>query len=96
MKKHSPYKIVKTVLITEKATDFMDSENKYFFSVDKRANKIEIKKSIETLFGVAISSVNTMNYDGKVKRVRGKKSGKRAGWKKAVVQLKEGSTIELY
>ena len=66
------------------------------FEVAKGANKIEIKKAVEEVFGVEVEKVTTMNYIGKPKR-QGVFQGKRADWKKAVVKLKEGSkTIELF
>ncbi len=82
-------------LITEKTTNLME-ENKYCFKVDKRANKIEIKKAVEDIFGVQVEAVNTMNMKGKPKRF-GVHRGYTSSWKKAIVTLKEGSkTIELF
>ena len=72
------------------------ADRKYTFEVAKGANKIEIKKAVEEVFGVEVEKVTTMNYIGKPKR-QGVFQGKRADWKKAVVKLKEGSkTIELF
>ena len=69
---------------------------KYTFKVAKDANKAEIAKAVEEVFGVEVEKVTTMNYIGKPKR-QGVFQGKRADWKKAVVKLKEGSkTIELF
>ncbi len=63
--------------------------------VHPNANKIEIRKAIENHFDVTVTSVNTMNYKGKRKRMRTAKYGKRPDWKRAVVTLKEGETIDV-
>jgi len=90
-----PRDIIIKPLVTEKATSLMD-EGKYVFVVDKRANKIEIRKAIESLFGVQVAVVNTINVDGKPKRV-GRHSGFRPDRKKAIIKLKEGSKpIEIF
>jgi large subunit ribosomal protein L23 len=66
------------------------SFNKYTFVVDKRANKSEIKKAVESIFGVTVEKVNTMNMLGKMKR-QGVHSGRRPSWKKAIVKLTDDS-----
>lgn len=82
-------------IITEQSMDMM-AEKKYTFEVKKDANKIEIAKAVETLFGVKVEKVTTSNYDGKVKRM-GANIGRRPSWKKAVVKLTEASkTIEFF
>lgn len=81
-------------LITERSTELM-SEGKYVFVVDKRANKIEIGKAIKEIFDVKVEKVNTANVTGKTKR-RGRTVGKRADYKKAIVKLAEGETIEFF
>jgi large subunit ribosomal protein L23 len=85
-------------LVTEKVTSFND-KGVYGFIVDNRANKVEIKKEIEKLYGVTIQQINTMRYAGK-KKVRYTKSGvnkgKRASYKKALVTLKSGNIIDFY
>ena len=75
----------------------MSSRNgKYTFKVAKNANKIEIKKAVEALFGVEVAKVNTLNVNGKAKRV-GRFEGRTSDWKKAVVTLTEDSkTIEFF
>ena len=89
------YDIIKRPIITEQSMDQV-ADRKYTFEVAKGANKIEIKKAVEEVFGVEVEKVTTMNYIGKPKR-QGVFQGKRADWKKAVVKLKEGSkTIELF
>ncbi|MDP6419116.1 MAG: 50S ribosomal protein L23 [Candidatus Krumholzibacteria bacterium] len=87
------HRIVRRVLQTEKSSQLI-AENKYVFEVDSRAGKPEVKKAVETLFGVTVEEVRTMNVRGKVKRM-GRFSGKRPDWKKAVVTLAEGNTIDL-
>jgi len=87
-------------LITEKMTNLTaDQSNKYGFIVNTKANKIEIKKAIEGKFNVNVVNVRTINYDGKTKtqfRKSGRFVGKTAKYKKAVVTLKKGETIELF
>ncbi len=79
-------------VISEQST-VLAEENKYVFVVRKSANKIEIKHAIEKLFDVAVKKVNVLNVIGKTKRVR-YKIGKKADWKKALVSLMPGETIE--
>ncbi len=93
----NPYQIVKYPLITEKSTLLREEKNKYTFRVDKRANKIEIKRAVEAIFpDVEVVSVNTLNLHGKPRRFRYNKRGKTADWKKAIVTLRPGNTIEIY
>ena len=87
------YDIVKSLLRTEKGTRLM-VENKYLFLVDKLANKIQVKRAVEDIFKVKVVSVNVLNMKGKPRRVR-YKLGKTAAWKRAVVTLKKGDTIEV-
>ena len=87
--------IIKEIQLTENGTAQSELENKYFFSVDCRANKPEIKKAVEELFNVSVKSVNTMRYEGKRKRERTVRFGKRPDWKRAIVTLQEGSRIDL-
>lgn len=87
--------IVIKPIITEKSMGAL-ADNKYTFKVAKDANKIEIAKAVEELFGVQVASVNTMNCKGRAKRV-GMSRGFTPDWKKAIVTLKEGSkTIEFF
>ena len=91
----SSYEIIKKPIITENSMDQM-AERKYTFEVAKDANKIEIKKAVEEVFGVKVEKVTTMRVLGKVKRM-GANSGKRPDWKKAIVKLTENSkTIEFF
>lgn len=87
------YKIVKSLLQTEKGT-MMLPENKYLFWVDRSANKIEIKKAVESIYNVTVVKVNTQMSRGKLKRVR-YQEGKTPDRKKAIVQLKTGDKIEI-
>jgi len=87
--------IIRRPIITEQSMDQV-ADKKYTFEVLKSANKIEIKKAVEEVFGVKVEKVTTMNYIGKPKRM-GVHLGKRADWKKAVVKLTPDSkTIELF
>lgn len=81
----NPHDIIVKPIVTERSMDVM-SEGKYTFVVDKKANKTEIKNALEKIFGVKVQKVNTMNMRGKIKR-QGRFIGKRADWKKAIVQL---------
>ena len=86
--------IIQTASLTEKSTLLGEKHNKYVFRVSPRANKIQIKHAIERLFQKKVVDVNTCNYAGKAKRVRGP-LGRRSHWKKAIVTLAEGEKIEL-
>lgn len=86
---------IKKVLLTEKGTTLTEKSNQYFFRVDRAANKLEIKSAVENLFGVKVVRVNTMNRPGKRKRERSMNYGFTSPWKRAVVTLKEGDTIDL-
>jgi len=94
--KRDPHQIIKRPLVTEKSTRLMDTENKYMFRVDPRANKMEIKEAVEKLFNVTVVNVTAMNVRGKPRRLRFGQEGKRPNWKKAIVRLKEGDSIELF
>ena len=89
------YEIIKKPVITENSMDQM-ADRKYTFEVAKDANKIEIKKAVEEVFGVKVEKVTTMRVLGKVKRM-GANSGKRPDWKKAIVKLTADSkSIEFF
>ncbi|MBU2651880.1 MAG: 50S ribosomal protein L23 [Bacteroidetes bacterium] len=92
-------KIIIKPVITEKMTDLGDKLNRYGFIVHRGANKIEIKLAIEKLYGVEVLDVNTMNYPGKIKSRYTKAgfiTGKTRAYKKAVVTLAQGETIDFY
>jgi large subunit ribosomal protein L23 len=88
-------KIVRRPMITEKSTRQKEEGRQYVFEVDRDANKIEIQSAIERLFKVKVLQVRTSNVLGKVKRL-GRRYGKRADWKKAIVTLKEGDRIDFF
>ena len=89
------YQVVQRPLLTEKGTRLKDEANQYVFRVAKRANKVEIKQAIESLFKVTVVDVRTLPVRGKTKRL-GRFQGKQADWKKAIATLKAGDSIELY
>ena len=83
-------------LITERTTDLM-AEGKYVFVVDKRANKIQIADAVREVFNVKVENVNTVNVRAKKKRMRmSRVVGKKASYKKAIVKLAAGETIEFF
>lgn len=81
-------------IVTEKSTALME-QGKYTFRVPLAATKVQIRQAVEQIFKVKVQAVNTMRYEGKVKRL-GRTQGRRSDWKKAVVALKPGETIELF
>jgi large subunit ribosomal protein L23 len=86
-------------IVTEKMTSQGDKFNRYGFLVHKRANKLQIKKAVEELYGVTVESVNTMRYGGKLKTRNtrtGLLKGRTDATKKAVVTLAEGNSIDFY
>tara|TARA_B100000965_G_C19010368_1_gene506444 strand:+ start:97 stop:387 length:291 start_codon:yes stop_codon:yes gene_type:complete len=91
--------IIKKPIITEKMTNQSEKFNRYAFVVDRKVNKIEIKKAVAEMYDVTVDSVRTMVCIGK-KRVRGTKSGmivgKTSTYKKAIVTLAEGDSIDFY
>ena len=96
MKAEHPHHVIKSPILSED-TELMAQQNKYAFKVDPRANKKQIREAIETQWSdVKVTSVNTMNYDGKQPGRRGVGSpGFKAKWKKAIVTLRDGDTIDL-
>lgn len=87
--------IIKRPLITEKTSIQKELYNQVSFEVDRKANRIEIKRAIETVFNVRVSDVKTMQVTGKIKR-RGRVIGKRRDWKKAIVTLFPGERIDFF
>ena len=81
-------------IVTEKSTALME-QGKYTFRVPLAATKIQIRQAVEQIFKVKVQAVNTMRYEGKLKRM-GRTQGRRIDWKKAVVTLKPGEAIELF
>ena len=91
--------ILKSPIITEKMTGLTEKLNRYGFRVDPNANKIEIKSAIESMYGVSVESVKTMNYGGKAKSrftKAGLLEGRTDKFKKAIVTLVEGDAIDFY
>lgn len=86
--------IIRKPVITEKSMAAM-AEGKYTFTVHMSANKVQIKNAVQEVFNVKVEDVKTMRFDGKMKRV-GVHIGRRANFKKAVVTLAEGSSIEFF
>jgi large subunit ribosomal protein L23 len=91
---YDPRDIIIRPVISEKSYD-MIAHNRYTFEVAKTASKPQIAQAVTDIFGVTVTSVNTMNVTGKPRRVRIAK-GKTRDWKKAIVTLKEGDTIEFF
>lgn len=89
-----PYQVVVRPLITEKAT-ILAGDGKYAFEVDRRANKRQIQEAVETAFSVRVMKVNTMNVRGKSRRT-GRRYTRTRDWKKAIVTLAEGDTIQIF
>ena len=87
--------IVKRALITEKGSVLRERANQYSFEVDADANKIEIKRAVESIFKVKVTDVRTQLMHGKVKRL-GRSMGRRPDWKRAIVTLAADQTIELF
>jgi large subunit ribosomal protein L23 len=90
-----PHQIIHRPIITEKGTGLKDQVNQYLFEVARDANKIEIKRAVESLFRVKVLQVRTLSMKGKNKKV-GRFVGRTPDWKKAVATLKEGDSIEFF
>jgi large subunit ribosomal protein L23 len=90
-----PHDIVLKPLLTEKMEFLKDDSGKYAFVVRGVANKIEIREAIESIYNVTVTKVAVMNLHGKKRRI-GWIQGRRSSWKKAVVTLKEGDSIEYF
>ena len=92
--------IIKKPVITEKGTKLSELSNRFTFEVDRKANKIEIKNAIEKMYGVHVTDVHTLNYGGGVSSVKYTNKGiveqKSKQWKKAVVTIADGETIDLF
>lgn len=89
------HEIIKRPVISEKSTMQKEVSNQISFEVDRKANRIEIKKAVQSLFSVQVEGVRTQQIKGKFKR-RGRVIGKRKDWKKAIVTLKSGERIEFF
>ena len=89
-----PRQVILRPIISERSYDLVN-DNRYTFEVAKQANKIEIGQAVESIFDVRVLKVNTLNVTGKPKRVRYAKGYSRS-WKKAIVTIAEGDTIEAF
>jgi large subunit ribosomal protein L23 len=89
------FRTIKTIRISEKAALLTEKNNEYVFEVDTKANKLEIKQAIAQIFGKKVVAVRTMQYDGKERRKRRPDAGITPKWKKAVVRLAEGESMDL-
>ncbi len=91
--------IIKKPIVTEKMNLLSEKLNKYAFVVDKNANKLQVREAVEAMYDVTVASVNIMNYGPKLKRrytKSGIQDGKTSGYKKAIVTLAEGDSIDFY
>ena len=88
------YNLIRRPLVTEKSTTLQDLRNQYTFEVADKANKSEVRKAVETLFSVKVVKVNIVTVPGKARRVFGR-PGMSPGWKKAIITLRKGDTIEV-
>ena len=95
MKYVDPRQVIIRPIITEKTDKLVSRLNSYVFEVARDANKIDVRRAVEAIWNVKVLSVHTMNKKGKVRRVRFKR-GKTSQWKKAIVKLREGYTIDIY
>ena len=89
-----PREVIIRPIVTEHSYDQMEN-NVYTFEVAKDSNKVEIRQAIEAIFNVSVVKVNTLNVKSKPKRMRGA-AGRTRTWKKAMVTLAEGDTIEIF
>lgn len=89
----TPHDVINTLLRTEKGT-LQQPSRKYLFDVHPEANKIQIRQAVETLYSVKVAQVNTSRMHGKLRRLRAQ-LGRRPDWKKAIVTLRDGHTIEV-
>ena len=90
-----PFDLIRRPLITEKTNIQKESYNQITFEVDRNANRVEIKRAIQDIFNVRVASVKTIQVKGKTKQ-RGRITGKRRDWKKAIVKLMPGERIDFF
>jgi len=89
------YDVIKRPVITEKTNIQKEDANQITFEVDRKANRVEIRRAVERIFNVRVAGVRTMQVKGKVKQ-RGRIVGKRRNWKKAIVTLMPGERIDFF
>jgi large subunit ribosomal protein L23 len=87
--------IKRPLLLTEKGNVLREQQSQYLFEVDRRANKLQIRDAVERLFNVKVTDVRTMIVRGRMRRM-GRGHAKTKNWKKAIVSVKEGDTIEFF
>ena len=92
---YDPRQIILRPIVTEKSFDMAQNYNRFTFEVAKTATKTQISQAVADVFGVTVLNVNTMNVNGKPRRVRFAK-GLTRSWKKAIVTLKKGDTIDAF
>jgi large subunit ribosomal protein L23 len=95
----NPSEIIKKPIVTEKVNKQTEKFNRYCFVVDRRANKLEIKKAVEEFYGIRVENVNTCVVPGKAKSRMTKAgilNGRKSAYKKATITVAEGETIDLY
>ncbi|MDH3345329.1 MAG: 50S ribosomal protein L23 [Desulfobacteraceae bacterium] len=90
-----PFDLIRRPLITEKTNIQKENHNQITFEVDRNANRVEIKRAIQDIFNVRVASVKTIQVKGKTKQ-RGRITGKRRDWKKAIVKLMPGERIDFF
>ncbi|HSJ24017.1 MAG TPA: 50S ribosomal protein L23 [Longimicrobiales bacterium] len=90
-----PRHVIIRPVVTESSAMLQEERQTYTFIVARDSNKIEIRNAVQSLFGVTVQDVRTANYPGKVRRV-GRNVGRRSGYKKALVKLVEGDSIDVY
>ncbi|NOQ96282.1 MAG: 50S ribosomal protein L23 [Desulfobacterales bacterium] len=90
-----PYQVLKRPLVTEKGTKQKEQSNQIAFEVDRRANKILVRNAVENIFKVRVLGVKVINVKGKERRI-GRNVGKKPDWKKAIVRIAPGETIEFF
>lgn len=91
----SHHSVIRRPVITERASELQEKQGKYVFEVLASANKIDIRRAVESMFDVDVVKVNTSNMHGKLKRL-GRFQGRRSNWKKAVVTLAQGHNIDFF
>jgi large subunit ribosomal protein L23 len=92
----TPEQIIKRPLfLTEKGQQLREEANKYLFEVDRKANKTQIRKAVESLFNVSVTGVNTLIVRGRIRRM-GRGYAKTQNWKKAIVEVAQGETIDFF
>lgn len=90
-----PQSVIKTIRLSEKASRLGETNNEYVFLVDPKANKLDIKLAVQQHFAKTVTGVRTANFFGKARRQRRADEGRTNHWKKAIVRLKEGETLDL-